>query len=64
MLDIKVTEHLCPKNHPCPVVRACPKGAVVQNSPFEAPYIDKSKCTSCGACTYFCAFGAFQGNMN
>ncbi|WP_081782456.1 4Fe-4S binding protein [Prolixibacter bellariivorans] len=58
--SILVNEHYCPKNHPCPVVRVCPTGAISQKTPFHAPEIDQEKCVSCGKCMYFCAFGAFQ----
>ena len=45
-------------------MQAFSKGAVVQKSPYEAPTIDKAKCTDCEACTYFCAFGTFEVNLN
>ncbi|MGQ8336088.1 4Fe-4S binding protein [Sunxiuqinia sp. A32] len=60
MKQIKIVEHLCPQNHFCPVVSVCHTGAIIQRSPFEAPAIDERKCTNCGRCTRFCAYGAFQ----
>jgi len=62
MKSISVIEHRCPQNHYCPVTSVCPTSAISQASPFEAPKIDKSKCTNCARCTRFCAYGAFQFN--
>jgi len=42
---IRVNEHYCPQNHPCPVVRACPVGAVTQENFCSAPKIDEEECT-------------------
>ena len=33
---IQVTESYCPQNHPCPAVRFCPEGAIVQDHSFTA----------------------------
>jgi ferredoxin len=54
MKKIVVREEYCPKNHSCPTVSRCPFGAIIQDSPFEAPRIDDSKCTDCGLCTKTC----------
>lgn len=43
----------CPKNHACPAVRICPKGALSQKD-FNAPEIDYDKCIACGKCSDFC----------
>ena len=59
---MKVIKHLCPQNHPCPVVSMCPTGAIKQHLPFQAPAIDYSKCTKCAVCTFYCAFGAIQAS--
>ena len=48
---IAVNEHACPQNHPCPAVRSCPVGAIIQDDIFSAPRIDHELCTECGACT-------------
>lgn len=47
----------CPQNHPCPLVRLCPVGAIAQRG-FAAPTIDVDKCIDCGACSVSCAYGA------
>lgn len=60
MKRVKIAAENCPQNHFCPVMRACPVGAISQKSPFEAPVIDESKCTNCGRCIRFCAYGAFR----
>ena len=59
---MKIIDYLCPQNHLCPVISMCPKGAIKQQSPFQAPSIDNGKCTKCEACTYYCAFGAIQAS--
>lgn len=52
--EIVISKNMCPQNHPCPVVRVCPAGAITQKSPFSAPEIDEEKCTKCGICTKAC----------
>lgn len=51
---IEVNVHACPQNHPCPAVRSCPEGAIVQDNNFTAPRIVQELCTECGACTQAC----------
>jgi ferredoxin len=53
----------CPQNHPCPVVRLCPTGAIGQKG-FAAPEIDMEKCIECGACTVSCAYGAIRDDKD
>ena len=60
MRTVKIEPSYCPKNHYCPILSACPAGAITQESPFTAPKIDQTKCTNCGRCTHICAYGAFQ----
>jgi len=60
MKSVLINEAYCPKNHPCPILRICPSGAITQKSIYSAPEIDQSKCTSCGKCTKYCGYGAFQ----
>ncbi|MFZ5942291.1 MAG: 4Fe-4S binding protein [Bacteroidota bacterium] len=54
MKSIQVISHYCPKNHPCPVIRLCPVGAITQKTIYSAPVIDEEKCTKCGKCTSVC----------
>jgi len=49
----------CPQNHPCPLVRMCPKNAISQEV-FNLPKIDYSKCTECGICVKSCPYRAFE----
>jgi Fe-S-cluster-containing hydrogenase component 2 len=51
---IRVNESACPQNHPCPAVKSCPEGAIVQDDISSAPRIDHERCTECGACTSAC----------
>lgn len=60
-MSVKIESNRCPQNHPCPVVRVCPTGAISQRG-FAAPTIDKSRCTNCGRCVRFCAYGAFRNS--
>lgn len=60
-MTITLNEKRCPKNHACPVLRICPVNAITQSG-FDAPIIDKGKCTNCGLCTRFCPTGAFEKN--
>jgi len=49
----------CPQNHPCPLVKVCPVGAIRQQG-FAAPVIDAEKCIQCGACPTQCGKGAVR----
>ncbi len=60
MAKIKVIETRCPRNHPCPVVRACPHNAISQKNMFSAPEIIEENCANCGKCVRLCGYGAFQ----
>lgn len=51
---IQVQQHLCPANHPCPVVGMCPTGAIEQESFNSAPTVNQELCTECGICTMGC----------
>ncbi len=51
---IQVNVHACPQNHPCPAVRYCPEGAIIQDDIYSAPRIDDELCTACGVCTNVC----------
>lgn len=48
----------CPQNHPCPMVRVCPAGAILQDG-YQAPTIDAAKCIDCQQCVKGCPMGAF-----
>jgi Fe-S-cluster-containing hydrogenase component 2 len=56
---INVDARKCPQNHPCPLVRMCPNGAIKQKA-FLAPTIDRAKCTSCELCVMNCGYNAFE----
>jgi len=58
-MSVDVLKSRCPQNHPCPAVRVCPVGALVQRG-FEAPVVDKEKCIDCGKCVRFCPMGALK----
>ena len=60
---IHVNESSCPQNHPCPAVRQCPEGAIVQDDIYSAPRIDREHCTDCGACMSVCGVVSFAGEM-
>ena len=52
-----VVKERCPQDHPCPSVVLCPADALSQEG-FEAPTIDKNKCTDCGLCVNTCPYQA------
>ncbi len=58
--EITVVDQRCPKNHRCPAIFACPKGAITQAND-GTPMIDKEKCTNCGICLNYCPYKVFQG---
>ncbi len=49
----------CPANHPCPLVRKCPSGAIKQIG-NSLPVINGELCTECGLCTNSCPYGAVR----
>jgi len=58
-MNVVVEKRRCPENHPCPAVSVCPVGALTQKG-YNAPMVDKAKCTGCGKCGWFCPMGALQ----
>ncbi|MEI6100435.1 MAG: 4Fe-4S binding protein [Eubacteriales bacterium] len=54
---LKVLKSRCPQNHPCPSIRVCKPGALVQNG-FNAPTVSQDLCIQCGKCVSFCPKGA------
>ncbi|MBU1076563.1 MAG: 4Fe-4S binding protein [Spirochaetes bacterium] len=60
-MAVSVNRSLCPQNHPCPSIRVCPEKALKQNG-YDAPLVNKEKCTLCGKCVRFCPMGALYIN--
>lgn len=58
-MAIAVDKNRCPQNHPCPSVRVCPTGALIQHG-FKAPQVDAEKCIDCGKCVRYCPMGALR----
>ncbi len=58
-MPIYIENDRCPQNHPCPSIRVCPVGALLQKD-YGAPVVDEKKCIECGACVDFCPKGALQ----
>lgn len=56
-MALKVSPHLCPQNHRCPMIPHCPVGAISQNG-FGLPIIDDEKCIECGKCKRICGMRA------
>ncbi len=52
-MAVQVIVSKCPQNHPCPSVKICPVGALVQEG-FDAPKVIEEKCIDCGKCSGFC----------
>ncbi len=60
-MRVSINASRCPQNHPCPAIRSCPSGALTKRG-YAAPEINPRKCTDCGRCTRYCAFGVIKGN--
>ena len=58
-MAIVVDKNRCPQNHPCPSVRVCSFGALVQRG-FDAPVVVTDKCISCKKCVRYCPMGAIK----
>jgi Fe-S-cluster-containing hydrogenase component 2 len=56
-MTLVVKTNRCPQNHPCPSVRVCPVGALLQHG-YAAPIVDMDKCIKCGKCTKSCPMRA------
>jgi ferredoxin len=41
-MNILVDQNRCPQNHPCPSIRVCPTGAIVQAGLTLRPLIKKN----------------------
>ena len=52
-MALTVDALLCPQNHRCPLVAACPAGAISQEG-FALPEIDPERCVECGLCAAAC----------
>lgn len=50
---IQVNKDICPHDHICPLIKACPVGAISQDSD-GFPVIDYNKCIECGKCVRKC----------
>ena len=57
-MKIVVNKDKCPKDHCCPLIEACPVGAISQHN-FDAPEVDHEKCITCGLCVNNCGYKAF-----
>ena len=56
-MALAIQKGLCPQNHRCPAVKACPVDALSQEG-LAAPTVDADKCIECGKCTDVCPTGA------
>lgn len=50
---IKVDKAVCPHNHVCPLIKACPVGAISQDAD-EYPVVDYELCIECEECVRRC----------
>lgn len=48
-----ISAEICPQDHPCPLVPACPVEAISQNG-LGLPVIDQELCIGCGSCFASC----------
>lgn len=52
-----VDTNLCPQDHVCPAVAACPNGSLTQEG-LAAPKVNGVTCIRCGKCVETCGTGA------
>ena len=57
-MSVRFDEGLCDRNPFCPVVKACPTGAMYVDRKTYRPVFDAEKCTGCGTCLVSCPHGA------
>jgi Fe-S-cluster-containing hydrogenase component 2 len=60
---INVIKEQCPQDHPCPLINACPAGAISQSG-WGAPNVDFRKCIECGICSNSCPHHALVNNLS
>jgi len=60
-MALVMQKDLCPQNHKCPAVKACPVDALSQQG-MAAPVVDAEKCIECGKCTEVCPTGALKSD--
>ncbi len=60
MREIRVNEQLCPSNHWCVGLKACPEKAIYQVSKDKPPKVDCYRCIKCNICIDLCPYGAIQ----
>ena len=58
-MALDIQKDLCPQNHKCPAVKACPVEALSQLG-TAVPTVDTEKCIACGKCTDVCPTGALK----
>lgn len=56
---IQVNKGICPHDHICPLIKACPVGAIPQDSE-GFPEIDFNLCIECGKCVRKCPMKAMD----
>jgi Fe-S-cluster-containing hydrogenase component 2 len=58
-MKLAIKKGLCPQNHKCPAVKACPVDALSQQG-MAVPVVDEETCIACGKCAEACPTGALQ----
>ena len=56
---IQVNKGICSHDHICPLIKACPAGAIPQDSE-GFPVIDFNLCIECGKCVGKCPMKAMD----
>ncbi|MBE5032857.1 4Fe-4S binding protein [Gallalistipes aquisgranensis] len=60
-MSVSVDPGKCPQNHRCPLIDACPAGAISQEG-NGLPFVDAGLCIGCGLCVESCPKGAMRGD--
>ena len=56
---IHLNKKICPHDHICPLIKACPVGAISQDSE-GFPVINHNLCIECGKCVRKCPMKAME----
>ncbi len=60
MLSPEIDWEICQSCHPCEASLSCKTRAIIKIDFDDPPYIELSRCTSCGDCVLSCLYNAIS----